>query len=163
LRRCYGYSFCPDGSLAVNVDEADVVRKIFDLYLQGYSILAISRELKSKGIKSPTGKDNCPKRTIETILTNVKYIGNSLLGKTYTQDFKKKILYVNNGKHPKFEHANTHPKIIADDVFEKAQQEKDHRSNVNRIDFDTTTRKSTHYSTKLSGKSNSSADISDPL
>ena len=163
LRRCYGYSVCPDGSLSINVDEADVVRQIFVLYLQGYSILAISRELNSKGIKSPTGKDTWPKRTIETILTNVKYIGNSLLGKTYTQDFKKKIRYVNNGKHPKFEHANTHPKIIADDIFEKAQQEKELRSNVNRINVDKTTRKSTHYSTKLSGKSKSSADIRDPL
>jgi DNA invertase Pin-like site-specific DNA recombinase len=163
LRRCFGYSICPDGTITINDEEADVVRHIFDLYLKGYSILAITRELKLQGIKSPTGKETWPKRSIETILTNEKYIGNSLVGKTYTHDYKEKIRYVNNGKHPKFQLANTHPQIISNDLFEKAQQEKENRSNINRIDVDKTTRKSTHYSMMLSGNTRSSSDSSNPL
>lgn len=57
------------------------VQMIFDLYLSGYSILAIIRELKKQEIKSPTGKDHWPKRTIDTMLSNEKYIGNVIVGK----------------------------------------------------------------------------------
>jgi len=36
--------------------------------------------------KSPTGKDHWPKRTIDTMLSNEKYTGNVVVGKTYGLD-----------------------------------------------------------------------------
>lgn len=40
-----------------------------------------------RNIKSSKSKDKWSKRAIQTILTNEKYIGNVILGKTYTRVF----------------------------------------------------------------------------
>jgi hypothetical protein len=50
--------------------EAKNVQLIFDLYLQGKSIIGILAELEKLEIKSPTGKEKWSKRTIEVILSN---------------------------------------------------------------------------------------------
>jgi len=60
-------------------------------------------ELASRGVKSPTGKDNWCKRSIDTILSNEKYIGNSLIFKTYSAGYPKTKRVINNdGKHRQF-------------------------------------------------------------
>lgn len=75
-RKCYGYDHDEDGRLIINVTEAENVRKIFKWYLGGKSILGILRELEKQGIKSPTGKEKWPKRTLDVLLSNEKYTGN---------------------------------------------------------------------------------------
>ena len=52
-RKCYGYTHDDGGHLIVDPDQAAVVRLIFDLYLSGYSVLKIIRELQARGIPSP--------------------------------------------------------------------------------------------------------------
>ena len=37
-RKCYGYSNAEDGSLVINEPEAEVIRQIFQMYLDGYSV-----------------------------------------------------------------------------------------------------------------------------
>ena len=64
-RKCYGYDKDENGDLVINKEQAEVVKLIFDLYLGGKSILGIVKELKDRNIKSPTGKDNWPKRSVE--------------------------------------------------------------------------------------------------
>lgn len=49
-----------NGDQAINKEQAEVVKLIFDLYLGGESILGIVKELKESSIKSPTGKENWP-------------------------------------------------------------------------------------------------------
>ncbi len=56
-RKCYGYYNNEDGNLAIDEKEAKNVRMIFNLYLQGKSVLCIVKELERLGIKSPTGKE----------------------------------------------------------------------------------------------------------
>ncbi len=56
----------------INEEQAEVVRLIFDLYLGGKSILGIVKEIKERSIKSPTGKDSWPKRSVEEMLSNEK-------------------------------------------------------------------------------------------
>ena len=58
-RKCYGYFNDADGNLAIDEKEAKNVRLIFNLYLQGKSVLGIVKELERLGIKSPTGKPTC--------------------------------------------------------------------------------------------------------
>ena len=69
-RKCYGYKHNEKGELVIDEGQAEVVRKIFDLYLRGYSIGLIIKELEYKNIKSSKGKDKWSKRAIQTILTN---------------------------------------------------------------------------------------------
>lgn len=74
-RKCYGYDKDENGDLVINEKQAEVVKLIFDLYLSGKSILGIIKELKDRSIKSPTRKDKWPKRSVEEMLSNEKYIG----------------------------------------------------------------------------------------
>ena len=56
--KCFGYTKSKDGKLVICPKEAAVVKLIFDLYMEGNSILAITRILEEKGIPTPTEKRN---------------------------------------------------------------------------------------------------------
>lgn len=102
--KCYGYKNDSDGSLIIDDAEAKNVQLIFDLYLQGKSIIGIIAELEKLNIKSPTGKEKWSKRTIEVMLSNEKYIGTVRL----LNSGKSEVHYVSE---------NNHPTIIKDEVF----------------------------------------------
>lgn len=63
-----------NGELSVNESEAETVRYIYESYLSGKPMIAISRELNDRGVKTKTGKifEN---RVIKYILKNPTYIG----------------------------------------------------------------------------------------
>ena len=133
-RKCYGYDKGENGDLVINEEQAVIVRLIFDLYLGGKSILGIVKELKERGIKSPTGKDNWPKRSVEEMLSNEKYIGIAVVN----VDGEEGQVYKLN---------NSHPAIISKEMFDVVQEEKLKRSNVELTD-DGIRRKSRKYSSK---------------
>jgi site-specific DNA recombinase len=144
-RKCFGYGQDNEGTLIIIDDEALTVKRIFDLYLSGYSILGIIHELENNGIKSPTGRDRWCKRTIELMLTNEKYSGNVLLGKTYCKGFPNNKRRVNNDESEKYYSTNNHVPIISAEKFELIQEERIKRSNIT-LDDTGVKRKSTHYS-----------------
>ena len=116
-RKCYGYYNDEDGNLAINDTEAKNVRLIYNLYLQGKSVIGIVKELERLGIKSPTGKDKWSKRTIDVMLSNEKYIGN--------------VRLLDDGKHSSYYLVeDNNPAIISKETFQAVQIEKQHRSNV---------------------------------
>ena len=91
------FSACVQASTVdINNEQAEVVKLIFDLYLGGKSVLGIVKELKERSIKSPTGKDNWPKRSIEEMLSNEKYIGVSVVN----VGGKEGQIYKLNNSHP---------------------------------------------------------------
>lgn len=96
-RKCFGYNKSETGELIIDEEQAEVVRKIFDLYLSGYSVDMIINELVAKSVKTSTGKEKWSKRTIQKMLTNEKYIGNVILGKTYTGQFPNTQQKINYG------------------------------------------------------------------
>ena len=147
-RPCYGYRKNDDGILSICEEEAKNVRLIFALYLEGHSIVSIKKELESRQIKSPTGKDLWSKRTIENILSNEKYTGNVIIYKTYCASYPNKKRVVNKGQHERLVFDSSHPAIIESSVFEKVQAEKAQRSNLHIDSNGTQTRKPTRYSTK---------------
>ena len=51
-----GYTKGPDGILQIVPEEAEVVRKIFELYIRGNGVRRIKRYLEENGIKTVTGK-----------------------------------------------------------------------------------------------------------
>ena len=111
----YGYIY-KDRKYIVNPSEAEIVRKIFDLYLSGYGKLTISQMLTEEtGDKWNAGK-------IRYILKNEKYIGDSLFQKTYTTEmlpFKGKR---NNGELPKYYVEGTQEPIIDKETFHAVQE-----------------------------------------
>mgnify|MGYP002576935920 FL=1 len=63
-----GYTKGPDGVLQVVPEEAEIVRKIFDLYVQGNGVRKIKRYLEEHGIKTVTGKREWSTSTIDRML-----------------------------------------------------------------------------------------------
>lgn len=133
-RKCYGYTNDENGKLIIVDEEADVVKMIFDWYLQGDSIGVIIKKLKQQGIKTPTGKEDWSKRTIDTMLSNDKYAGNVIL-------LKKNL------NSERFLSKKNHPAIISEETFKAVQIEKGRRSNIIVSENDVE-RKSTKYSSK---------------
>ena len=146
-RKCYGYYQDEESNLQIQEDEAVVVRSVFDMYLQGASIVGIVRELEKHGVKSPTGKDRWCKRTIETMLSNEKYTGNVVVFKSYNFGFPDRKRRSNKGEKDMYIAIDSNPEIISKAHFEKVQEEKARRSNVIRNESGSV-RKKTHYSTK---------------
>lgn len=133
-RKCYGYDKDENGDLIINKEQAEVVKLIFDLYLDGKSILGIVEELKDRNIKSPTGKDDWPKRSVEKMLSNEKYIGVSAVN----VGGKEGQIYKLN---------NSHPSIITKEMFDTVQKDHLNRSNTDQTE-DGPKRKKTKYSSK---------------
>ena len=117
-RKCYGYGHDSAGELVIVDSEAEIVRMIFRMYIEGSSVIAISNKLHELGIPSPTGKEKWSNRTIDTILQNEKYTGEVMLFKTITGDYpntKAKRLTVN-----KMCCENHHAAIISKETFAEA-------------------------------------------
>ncbi|MDD6249415.1 MAG: DUF1016 N-terminal domain-containing protein [Bacillales bacterium] len=136
-RKCYGYDKDENGDLVINKEQAEIFKLIFDLYLGGKSILGIVKELKERSIKSPTGKENWPKRSIEEMLRNEKYIVVS-------------VVNVGGEEGQIYKLNNSHPAIISKEMFDVVQEEKLKRSNVELTDV-VMKRKSNKYSSKHGG------------
>lgn len=119
-RKCYGYNNSETGELVINEEQSIVVRRIYDLYLSRYNVDMIMKKLSADGIKTPTVKDRWSKCTIKKILTNEKYIGNVMLGKTYTGTYVNNQQKVNRGEHDQFIMKGAHEPIISIEIFEQA-------------------------------------------
>jgi len=127
-----GYT-CVDGEIVIVPEQAEVVRKIFDLYLQGRTLGQIKVYLEVQGIKTVTGKGIWDRKTIQRMLTNEKYKGETMLQKTFTEDFmtgKKK----NDGQRNKYYVKDSHPAIVTAEVFDKTQEEMARRSRFARME-----------------------------
>ena len=117
----YGYRLV-DKALAVYEPEAAVVRDIFDLYLRGFSISEIGRELKSRNIPTKAGKESWHPYRIAYMLKNERYIGDSFYQKTYRETTVPFNQHINRGQEDRFYAKGTHPGIIDKDVFNAVQQ-----------------------------------------
>ena len=127
---CYGYKHDSEGNLCIKESEAKNVRFIYNCYLDGHSIISILKELKKESIPSPTGKDTWSKKTVENILTNIKYTGTVII---LVDDIQYKIV-------------DHHPAIISSDAFDAVQIERDLRSNITTDSNGISSRKNSKYS-----------------
>ena len=119
-----GYTKGEDGELKIVPEEAEIVRKIFELYLQGNGVRKIKRYLEEHGIKTVTGKSEWSTSTIDRMLSNEKYIGQVLMQKTYTPDFLTGRQIKNKGQLAMYLVEDAHEPIINKDLFEKVQRMK---------------------------------------
>ena len=122
-----GYRKGADGKPEIVPEEAEIVREIFQMSLNGASAREIANELTERGI--PTVK-KCKKwnsTTISRMLRNEKYKGDALCQKAYTVDFLTKKRKKNEGELRQYYIKNSHPAIIDEETFDKVQKELDRR------------------------------------
>lgn len=129
--KTYGYRKGANGEPEIIPEEAEIVKKIFSLYLDGYSVEKIAKHLNETGIPSRTGAE-WKKGTVQGILINEKYVGDMLMQKTFCVDCINKKTKKNNGELPKYLISNNHPAIIDRHTFKMAQAEKARRGSKQR-------------------------------
>ena len=123
-RQFLGYTKGPDGVLQIVPEEAEIVRTIFELYIQGNGVRKIKKYLESHGIKTVTGKTEWSTSTIDRMLSNEKYVGQVLMQKTYTPDFLTGKQVKNTGQKEMYLVENAHEPIINQETFDKVQKMK---------------------------------------
>ena len=119
-----GYTKGPDGVLQIVPEEAEIVRKIFDLYVQGNGVRKIKRYLEKHGIKTVTGKLEWSTSTIDRMLSNEKYVGDVRMQKSFTVDFLTGRREKNEGQLDAYLVENAHEPIIDQETFELVQRMK---------------------------------------
>ena len=78
-RNFLGYDKDEEGHLIINPAEAEIVKRIFQEYLEGASCQKIARGLKRDGIRTARGNPRWHDSTVRKILENEKYMGDALL------------------------------------------------------------------------------------
>lgn len=128
FKKLYGYFLDSEGNPQVDSDKAEVIRSIFNRYLQGASLRMIRQELEAAGIPNPAGSEKWGIDQIRNILSNEKYCGDVLMQKTFIQDCISKKVVKNTGQLPMYLIQNNHTAIVSREVFQAVQAEKARRS-----------------------------------
>ena len=116
----YGFDLI-NGKLVINETEAAVIRRIFDLYLQGIGMQAIANILNNEGVRRQYGREKWHHTTVNYVLNNERYKGDALLQKqitTQTLPFKKQR---NHGEQPMYYVENSNPAIVSRETYEAVQ------------------------------------------
>lgn len=142
-----GYRKGTDGKPEIVPEEAETVKLIYKLFLDGYSMTNIKKTLESKGILTAKGKKVWNESLISSILKNEKYVGDALLQKTYTLDCITHKVVRNHGERPMYLVTDHHAPIIDRDTYNRVQQELARRSSKRKISSKTTTEQG-KYSSK---------------
>lgn len=142
-----GYRKGENGDPEIVEGEAQHIRKIYEMYLDGNSLDQIKAELESNGVETKTGSKTWNKAIIQSILTNERYCGDLLMQKTFTENCITKKVKKNRGEMPKYLVKDNHPAIIDRVTFKRVQMEMARRSSVRK-----TSDKSITEQGKYSGK-----------
>lgn len=85
--RLYGYTSTKKEKWIIVPEEAEVVKRIYDLYMKGFTVNEISGILTSENIPTPKkALSGWLPTSVGSILKNEKYAGDFLIQKTYTED-----------------------------------------------------------------------------
>ena len=128
-----GYRRGADGKPEIDPEQANTVRRIYDRFLAGDSLQQIANDLTADGIPTPMGRTVWQASVVQSILSNEKYKGDALLGKTYVEDCISKKVRVNAGERPQYYVENNHPAIIDAATFARVQEELARRASKRKV------------------------------
>ena len=124
-----GYRKDEDGNPYIIAEEAEIVKMLFQMILDGASLGQLKAHLESHGIKTPEGKEKWSVSVIRYMLSNEKYVGDVLYQKTFRTDCISKKAKVNRGEVARYLISNNHPAIVDRDTFNMVQAELARRNN----------------------------------
>ena len=136
---CFGYKKGANGIPEIVPEQAEIVKAIYDRYLDGASSGQIYEYLTKIGAPTPTNGKPWHKKTIEKMLRNEKYAGDLILQKTFTTDPISKKKRRNAGELPKYLVSNNHPAIIDREKYNAVQREIARRSSKHKVSSATKT------------------------
>lgn len=118
-----GYDKDENGHLTVNQAQAEVVKRIFREFLEGWQPSEIARSLNQEKIPGVHGQARWAAVSILRMLQNEKYKGDVHMQKYYVRDFLTKELGKNDGRLTSYYLENNHEAIIERNLWEAAQLE----------------------------------------
>ena len=134
---CLGYDYHPeDKSITVNEEEAEIVKYIFEQYIQGYGANTISKELVRLQKKNKKGLVSWSDSGVRGIIKNEKYKGDLLLGKTFTVDPISKRRLENLGEEEQYYIKDHHQSIVPEEMWLEANKIREGRCRKNVIEGD---------------------------
>lgn len=126
---CLGYDYDKEEKkLLINEEEAKIVKYIFNRYTSGIGCFVIARELTEKGYKTKKGNTTWSDSSVRGIIKNEKYVGDVLMGKTFTLDPISKRRLDNFGEEEKYYVRDNHEAIISRYQFNRAREILEKRS-----------------------------------
>ena len=126
--RTFGFKNDADMNVVVNHEQAEVVKRIFREFLEGWQVNEIAHHLNDDGISGVTGEPKWNSAHIELLLKNEKHKGDVLLQKSYTVSFLTKERTVNDGVLDQYYMENHHEAIIEPEIWDAVQLELERRS-----------------------------------
>ena len=120
----YGFKKMPDKSIVIDQKEAEMIKLIFELSAGGYGTHCSAEILYQNGYRNRKGKGISPS-LIRNIIRNPIYKGTVVQNRQH-YDFESKQTYKNPPSEWLF-HENAVPKIIDEELFERANRGLDQR------------------------------------
>lgn len=122
LQELLGYDKNEDKQLVINESEAETVKVIFDLFLNGWSYADIAKILTEYGRKTKLGNTKWSSSSIAGIIENERHCGDVLAHKTYTPDFKTHKSKKNVKNRTQYKQKNHHDSIVSREVYDAARR-----------------------------------------
>lgn len=130
----YGYRKDEDGNLIIEENEAEVVRWMFESYLNGLGTYVIAKELNQKGVPTIRESEKWQDGVVKNILLNPVYEGDALHQRTYTDmqfPFKRKV---NTGQMNMYMTKDAHPAIVSHEEAEAVRSIMEYRTRTLNMD-----------------------------
>ena len=115
-----GYDRDENGELVINPQEAETVKVIYDLYINGWTPKEIADLLTEYGRKTKLGNEVWNPGTIRGVIGNERHCGDILARKTYTPNFKNHKAKKNEGKRTQYRQRDHHDPIVRREVYNAA-------------------------------------------
>lgn len=118
-----GYDKDNEGKMIINEQEAVIVKRIYQEFVDGIGSGDIARALNADKIPGVKGTPKWVSSTIFSILENEKYMGDALCQKTYVADYLTGRMAKNNGEIEQVLIKRNHEPIIPVHIWKAVQQE----------------------------------------
>jgi len=115
---CYGYKIV-NKKFVIVPEQAEVVKRIFQMYIDGMGSATIAKQLNAEKIKAIHRK-YWKALNVTRILANINYTGCLLLQKTFSEDFLTKKRRKNEGELNQYFVENAHEAIVSMETYELA-------------------------------------------
>lgn len=132
MGKTLGYRMGEDGKPYIIEEEAQIVRRVYQLYLDGLSMSRIAEVMQAEGAARRSGSTTWNRSNVNYILKNEKYVGDAILQKTYTLDCITHKQIKNNGEKNKYILHDCHPAIIDRSTYNRTQQELARRNAIKK-------------------------------
>lgn len=124
-----GYDRVGD-KLVVNKEQADTVKRIFELYLAGNGVRKIQDIMEQEGRKTATGLTRWQSGNINRVLRNPFYCGRIVYRKQYVPDYLVQKKINNHGAVDKVYVEGSHEKLVSPEDFDRAQELREKHKSV---------------------------------